>query len=84
MKIKPEHYSKLKAAIAQYEDLVYPHIEEVKKKGGFSNLKRRIAWDLYHAAVVWGLDLDLYSYLDDRHIETALFSILKELDIKID
>ena len=71
MKIKPQHYAALK------EDIVkvmknFPGIKSSYKAAGFS--KERFAWSLLHVAKI---DTKmLYAYLEDSHIQTALFKII--------
>lgn len=89
MKIKPDDFALLQRAIVpldtherrkQYLDGNFPRADLVK------DLDARYRWDLLHAS---GLkigdgvgiqgDLNLYSYLDDTHIDTALRSIVANL-----
>lgn len=81
MKIKPEHFQHLKteieAILSKYDRLVeeyetgqFPRSEKVK------DLQKRFCFDLLHGA---GLNRfvcnDLYSYMNDDHIYTALKAI---------
>ena len=81
MKIKPEHFQHLKteieAILSKYDRLVeeyeagqFPRSEKVK------DLQKRFCFDLLHGA---GLDRfvcdDLYPYMNNDHIYTALKAI---------
>ena len=72
MKIRPEHYDILKIAV---ESVVATH----PKAAGLSD--RRYRWDLLWMAKIEGntsswICRNLYSYLDDTHIDTALRRIV--------
>jgi hypothetical protein len=75
MKMKKEHFEYLKREIQKSG-----HGKEVWEKYkalGLSELRYR--WDVLYAAKLssWICD-NLYSYLNDDHIDTALRKILKE------
>lgn len=89
MKIKPEHLEHMKAAIdsllpadsdimknmiAAYESGDFPRSEAVK------DLQKRFCFDVLYCAnlTTWVCD-NLYSYLDDTHIYSALKSLLPTL-----
>lgn len=81
MKMKKEHYEKIKKAM---EEAIakYPKEKEFYKEQNFS--KERYAWDIYHASVIDGIPSSkysckvLYEYLNDSHITTALLRIVGE------
>lgn len=79
MKIKPEHYDIIKQAIdALPKDQVAQH--KAKELG--KDKAMRFRWDLFHAARLSRFASDeLYRYLNDNHIDTALKSIVKELGV---
>jgi len=79
MKIKPEHYSYIKHAIdALPKDKVAQH--KAKELG--KDKAKRFRWDLFHAARLSRFASDeLYGYLNDDHIDTALKGIVKELGV---
>jgi len=82
MKIKQTDYDKLKSAC---QDVIsrYPGAKQVYKEKGLSDV--RYAWDVFRMT---GLkigdgkgvkgDIDLYEYLNDNHITTALLQVTKE------
>ena len=77
MKIKPEHYQTLKtAATAMIK--AHPNVRDSYREAGYSD--KRYRWDLLHASVgsTW-VCRELYPYLDDTHIDTALRRILAEV-----
>ena len=69
MKIKQEDYNELKKAIN-----IDSMIKALYKKQGAS--KERFAWDMLHTSL-YDTRI-LYKYLDDSHIQTALFKIVGE------
>lgn len=79
MKIKPEHFKILKDAceivIAKHPDTYAQYQAE-----GLSNM--RFNWDVLHASCIEGVSgnawicRNLYDYLNDEHINTALARIL--------
>lgn len=81
-KIKPEHFEKLKAAIAPldtednrqfYRDGKCDSFDKVK------DLNRRYRWDLLFSSKSSNLIIEIYDYANDKHIDTALREIVKEL-----
>lgn len=86
MKMKPEHFDYLKSRIAAVLEK-YPHVQEQYRKGIFprsdacKNVQGRFNNDLLRAAVPssWVCD-NLYPYLNDKHIGTALKAICPVLD----
>ena len=89
MKIKPEHYAVLKAAI---EPLDKEEHRRAYRAGDFprsastKDVNMRYRWDLLYASklkigdsVGMRGDLPLYDYMDDTHIDTALRSIVPDL-----
>ena len=84
MKIKPNHYDILVAAIAAQKDR-FNSAALAYKSAGFS--KVRFAWDIMRAAGIHpgnerNADLwPVYDYADDSHIQTALFRALKDSGI---
>jgi hypothetical protein len=79
MKIKPTHYARLRDAIQA--NLLDPEPYIV------AGLSQRYRWDCLHACgiSVFGngvgtyADINLYAYLDDTHIETALRNIFQDI-----
>jgi hypothetical protein len=83
MKIKPEHYEYIKQAIeALPRDRVLAHKEALKNDARVKDLDKRFRWDLLFASQssVYIADT-LYNYMDDKHIDTALRAIVKDLGL---
>lgn len=72
MKMKPEHYEEIAEKIDYFIENNASSVTAHYMKHRF----QRFAWDVFNAAYR-GNRNDLYSYLNDTHIETALKSILK-------
>lgn len=82
MKIKPEHYAHMLAAMCDAQAARPTETRDYYARMGFGkDTAKRHRWDLCYAAQLssWICD-NLYSYMDDTHIDTALRSIVKELE----
>lgn len=76
MKIKANHYEHIKQAIIAIENR--PTVNSYRIQG-LSD--RRYRWDMLYLANLSKYICDnLYSYMGDEHIDTALRMIFKELD----
>ena len=74
MKITPQHYDTLKTKM---DKVINDNIKAEYKKAGLS--KAGLAWDALHASVPSSfICKDLYEYLNDSHIETAILGIVGE------
>jgi hypothetical protein len=74
MKMTNEHYNRLKILVEQTLSMNPNALQSYKDK----NLTMmRYRWDLYHTATFKDRDLtsDLYKYLNDNNIDTALKAI---------
>ena len=83
MKMKPEHFAHMKAEITKLDrERVAAHKAALAYDPRVKDLDKRFRWDLSHAARLtpWICD-NLYSYLDDTHVDTALRAIVRELDL---
>ena len=89
MKIKQSDYLILKGAImAVDKQKIKDHKEFLITENKFTDFNKRLRWDCFHAT---GLrigdgvgvdgDINLYSYLNDNHIDTALNKIMIELNL---
>jgi len=80
MKITTEHYNHLLEAIKPNNSKISDHRKFIINEGKSKDTEKRLRWDLlyYAGQSTWICD-NLYDYLDDTHIDTALKSILKEL-----
>ena len=81
MKMKTEHYTYMETKINQYLSK-HPHLVHQYETGQFElsdrvhNLQTRFNHDLAYGAGLTGFICDnLYPYLEDRHIKTALKKI---------
>jgi hypothetical protein len=73
MKMTQEHYAQLVRCV---EPLVIDN-KEVWQKAGLS--KERFAWDMFWKSTFAEAFLNnVYDYLSDSHIETALYKIVGE------
>lgn len=82
MKIKPEHYTHMRDTIraAFTPEQVQAHRDAIISEGKAKDVEKRVRWDLSHAAKLtpW-VCANLYSYMDDSHIDTALRAIVREV-----
>jgi hypothetical protein len=70
MKIQPEHYERMRAAIEIVLDS-HPTVAAEYQAAGHS--LKRLRWDVARAAgLVPYMCATLYSYANDEHIDTAL------------
>jgi hypothetical protein len=83
MKIKTEHYKEMLDVLSKVDkDAARKHKKELKKDARVKDIEKRFRWDLLYAAKLspWICD-NLYPYLNDSHIDTALKSIVNELEL---
>lgn len=73
MKMKKEHYEQIETAMKEVMTK-YPDLKEKYKKSEKS--KKRYAWDIFGATKPQFVEL--YEYLYDSHITTALLKIVGE------
>lgn len=81
MKIRPEHYEYLKNAIATFPPVQEHGILKLAREYHEAGLSEvRFRWDLLYSLKLstWISD-NLYPYLHDPHIDTALRKIVGEL-----
>ena len=81
MKIQPEHYAHMRAAIANLDaDAVRAHRAALADDPRVRDLAKRFRWDLSYAARLtpWICDT-VYPYANDTHVDTALRRIVDEL-----
>lgn len=89
MKIKQEHYKRLEQDLIKhlkhYNITFNQLVINVRETKRFThNPVIAAAWELYHKSQSDKHFVDeLYSYLNDNHIETALLNIVKTIDDKI-
>ena len=82
MKITDEHYNQLKAMIAPLKDKLPAHREYIIAEGKAKDVDKRLRWDALYSAKGGNQFIcdNLYKYLNDDHIDTALKAIMKELN----
>jgi hypothetical protein len=82
MKIKKEHYNHILTEIGKIDvNLLQHHKKTLENDPRVKDIEKRFRWDLLFAAnSLWVCD-NLYSYMDDSHIDTALKSIVRELGL---
>lgn len=79
LKIKPEHYAHIKNTIKEKVNLPDLH-EEIKADGRYKDFETRFRHDcLYKAGLSSWICDNLYPYMDDTHINSALKAIIREL-----
>ena len=82
MKIKPEHYAYMRDTIrtAFTSEQVQAHRAAVIAEGKSKDIDKRVRWDLsYGAKLTPWVCANLYSYVDDSHIDTALRLIVRDI-----
>jgi hypothetical protein len=80
MKIKPEHYATLRDRMAAIpRDTIAAHHDALGDKA----TPKRMRWDILWATKSsrWICD-NIYPYANDVHLDTALRSIMRELNMK--
>ena len=81
MKMLPEHYAYMKQAISPNAKKIADHRKFIINENKSKDVEMRLRWDLaYYAKLSQWISDNLYSYLNDAHIDTALKSIVKELE----
>ena len=79
MKMTKEHYEHMKAAISTLDKESI--LATAKTVTNYKDLNERMRWYMANQAGLLRFTCDvLYKYLNDDHIDTALKSIMKELD----
>jgi len=90
MKIKREDYQKLETIInteaercggmdhikSLYEQGQFPRADQVK------DLQKRFVWDILFSTKQYNFINELYNYMNDSHIETALRKICPKVERK--
>lgn len=75
MKMKTIHYDLLEQFIKSIDkDRILAYIEYLKTDPRVKDINKRLRWDIYYLAVKSNKTLqdELYMYLNDTHIDTAL------------
>lgn len=82
MKILPEHYQYMKAAIVKIAtpEKLAAHRQFIMNEGKSGDIEKRLRWDLsYYAGLTPWICANVYKYANDTHIDTALKAIVKGL-----
>lgn len=80
MKIAKAHYEHMKQAILPLKDRIAGQREFIINEGKAKDIEKRLRWDCFYAAKLSTFACDnLYQYLNDDHIDTALKAIMKEI-----
>jgi hypothetical protein len=81
MKMTVEHYNHIKSAIMPNKEKIKAHRQFIVNEGKAKDVEKRLRWDLTYYANLSGWICDnLYSYLDDTHVDTALRQIVREIE----
>ena len=87
MKMTTEHYTQLRDAFANIRDRIAAHRDTVTAEGRAKDIDKRVRWDALYALGRTSALPDnfvcgqLYKYLDDTHIDTALRAIMREVQL---
>ena len=81
MKIQAEHYNFMRAKLAPFKGQIEQFRQRIINEGKAGDAEKRLRWNLaYLADLTWWLCENVYTYANDAHIDTALRSIMKELE----
>ena len=83
MKIKREHYDIMKQQIAKIwcKEKHESHFQFVVNEGKAKDIRKRVRWDWsYYANLTPFICEKIYPYANDTHLDTALRSIISELE----
>ena len=81
MKIQAEHYNFMREKILPFKPQITQFRQRIVNEGKARDVEKRLRWDLaYLADLTWWLCENVYTYAHDEHIDTALRSIMKELE----
>lgn len=81
MKMHLDHYHYLKDAMRVNAQYIPQYRAHIIAEGKSKDVEMRLRWDVLYLSGLsqWICD-NLYSYLDDNHIDTALRHIMKDID----
>ena len=81
MKIRPAHYAHIRDAIRALKPDLAAARKALHQQGRAHDIEKCLRWNLSYAANLSQYICDnIYSYCDDDHIDTALRSIVREID----
>lgn len=82
MKMTQPHYDHMKSAIALIwtQEKHDAQRQFIMNEGKAKDIEKRLRWDwFYHAKLSHWVCDNLYTYLDDTHLDTAVKRMMKEL-----
>ena len=80
MKMTLAHYDYLKDRIAAQSKFIPQYREHIANNPRVKNAEMRLRWDMLHNSVDSGwICENLYPYLDDTHIDTALRAVMDSI-----
>ena len=80
MKITPSHYSIIRDSILPLASRFPAHRDFLKSEGKAKDIEKRLRWDAFRSSGYAGILSELYAYLNDTHIDTALRSVVSEIE----
>ena len=81
MKMTLEHFHYLQDAMAINARYIPQYRAHILAEGKAKDVEKRLRWDvLYLSGLSYWICDNLYSYLSDDHIDTALRAIMKKID----
>lgn len=83
MKMSLDHYHRLKDAMTPNLQYAAQYRDFIVKEGKAKDIEKRLRWDLLYNSIdsQWICE-NLYLYLDDTHIDTALRFIMQDYQKK--
>jgi hypothetical protein len=84
MKITKEHFAYMKAAIEPLADGIPSLRQAIIIEGRAKDVEMRLRWDMVYKARLnpWICD-NLYSYMNNDDIDTALRTIMREIESEL-
>lgn len=81
MKITPEEFAHILAAIRPLESRLNAHAEALAKDSRVKSLPMRLRWDAFWSANLsgWASEFLYKRGCNDKHIDTALREVMKQL-----
>jgi hypothetical protein len=81
MKIKPEHYAHILAAIEGTGANTAEMRAAIIAEGRAKDVEKRLRWDLaWRSGLTPWLRANVYLYADDTHLDTVLRAVVKHLE----
>jgi hypothetical protein len=81
MKMKHEHYNYIRESFEKNAHWIPIIWESIANESKAKDHEKRLRWDMLYIAIGsrWICD-NVYSYLDDSHIDSALRSIMRQFN----